>query len=552
MLKRLCIKNLAIIENVDITFSSGFTVLTGSTGAGKSLVIDSLSLLLGDRASSELIRTGEEKAYILGEFIVSSSRLSSLLSTLEIPFLENRLTIERIISKSKSAIKLNGVTITLTQLLQVAPYLADIHNQFDFQKILNPDNYLSIIDGYAYELVLPYLTSYKEAYQEYLDAKSRLEELKKKKEQLDANYDYYFYQYNELKAADLYVGEEQELEDALSLLKNYDKIYSLSQEALSIIRDDALDKIYLLEKTLRKLAALQSQYEEQSNILEEKYVELEDLFNTLKKQLNDLDYDPSSFETKMQRQADLLSLQRKYRKTSDELIAYRDELASLIKNQTSIDGDILEAKNALNVKFETLQKKASSLTTLRQKVAASIETDLSKTLEELMLKNRFKIAFNPQNPVEFTSNGADIVDFLIETNIGEGLKSLAKVVSGGEASRIMLGLKTIFIKAHKVSTLILDEIDTGISGEVASCVARKIKEISYATQVIAITHLPQVASVSDHHILIEKEVREGRTYSFIKELDLDEKIVEIAHLISGNKVTDSQLAYAKEMVLSSH
>ena len=267
--------------------------------------------------------------------------------------------------------------------------------------------------------------------------------------------------------------------------------------------------------------------------------------------MDSLDYDPSSLETMMQRQSDLASLKRKYRKSIEELIAFRDELETLLQQQESIDDDILKAEKEVQDAYEVMLKKGQGLTAVRQRIASSIEKELSKNLDDLLVRNRFKIEFIPQNPLQFNLNGMDQVDFLIETNIGEGLKPLAKIVSGGEASRIMLALKAVFVKAHKIPTVIFDEIDTGISGEAAQAVARKIKEISYARQVISITHLPQVASLSDHHILIEKEVKKDRTYVHIQELSLEDKIKEIAHLISGDKVTEKQLEYAREMVLSS-
>ena len=550
MLKRLSISNLAIIENAEISFSEGFSVLTGATGAGKSLVIDSLSLLLGARASSELIRTGEEKATIIGEFLTSSTRLASLLNQFEIPMLDGNLKVERIMSKNKSIVKVNEIAITLAELNQIAPFLADIHNQFDFQKILNEENYLNIIDGFALEMVSPYVSEYQEAYHRYHDCVHHLDDLKAKKKQIEDNQDFYSYQYKELKAADLKIGEEEELEDSLSLLRNYDKIYSLSKEASEIIHGDALDKLYDLKVVLSKMASFQHQYEESAAAVEDRYYELEDLFKSLKKSMDSLDYDPSSLETMMQRQSDLASLKRKYRKSIEELIAFRDELETLLQQQESIDDDILKAEKEVQDVYEVMLKKGQGLTAVRQRIAASIEKELSKNLDDLLVRNRFKIEFILQNPLQFNLNGMDQVDFLIETNIGEGLKPLAKIVSGGEASRIMLALKAVFVKAHKIPTVIFDEIDTGISGEAAQAVARKIKEISYARQVISITHLPQVASLSDHHILIEKEVKKDRTYVHIQELSLEEKIKEIAHLISGDKVTEKQLEYAREMVLS--
>ena len=547
MLKRLSIANLAIIENATVTFEDGFTVLTGATGAGKSLLIDSLSLLLGARASSELIRQGEEKATISGLFSVNSSRLKSELEALEIPCLDDQLLIERTISHSKNVIKANGVSLSLGALNRLTRILADIHNQFDFARIIDPDNYLSIVDGFAYDLLLPYKESYKKAYEEYQKQDKELQILLEEKAKVEERRDVYQYQLDELKAAALVEGEEESLERELSLLRNYDKIYSLTQEASQIVHEDFVDRLYELQKVLGKLASYQSQYEGVQKQLEEKYYELDDTLASLKKDLDDIDYDPGRLDELMQREADLSALKRKYKKDYGELLTYREELKDLLSQQKYGDEAITSKKAVVKQTYEEAAKKAQELTKVRKNVAKRIEKELQDTLSDLLLQSRFEISFLVS---DLTETGQDVVRFNIETNIGEGLKSLDKVVSGGEASRIMLAIKSIFIKANKVATVIFDEIDTGISGEVAKAVARKIEEIAHYTQVIAITHLPQVASLSDHHILVSKFVHDGRTYASVKELGLEEKIEEVAHLISGDKVTQTQLDYAREMVLS--
>lgn len=554
MLKRLVITNLAIIENVDVAFKEGFTVLTGETGAGKSLVIDSLSLLLGARASSELIRSGEDAANIKGFFELKSPRLEAILTNLEVPYNGGEIAIERLIGRAKSTIKVNGIPLTLTDLNKIAIYLADIHNQFDFEKILNPENYLEIIDGFSYELTTSFKKEYTALLTLYKQKKAEYDSLLEKKRKLDESRDFYEFQFKELKDSGLKKGEEEEIDSEISLLNNYDKIYSLSQEANAIIHEDFLDRLFELNKILSKLSEYQQQYKETHDKLDDRYYELTDLLDTLKKQLENIDYDPSHLNDLEQRQSDLASLKRKYRKTIPELITYRNELESLIGENADFEGDIKSKKKEVDDAFEACYQKGLELTTLRQKIAKSIEKELEQNMKDLLLKATFRVVFKPIDPalgdVVLKENGLDEVDFLIETNVGEGLKSLSKVISGGEASRIMLAFKAVFIKANRVSTVIFDEIDTGISGETAQAVAKKIHEISLSSQVIAITHMPQVASLSDHHILISKEVKGNRTYAHIKELTLDEKIRQVAYLISGGNVTEKQLDYAKEMVLS--
>lgn len=555
MLNRLTINNLAIIENIDVSFKEGFTVLTGGTGAGKSLIIDSLSLLLGERASSELIRGGEDKATIRGYFRLHSPRLEAILSSLGVESNDGEILIERVISKTKSQVKVNGVGISLSDLNKISKYLADIHNQFDFEKILNPENYLEIIDGFSYELTNNYKNEYTSLLNAYKARKGEYNDLLAKKAKLEESRDFYEFQYNELKAAGLSEGEEESIQEEISSIKNADKIYDLSQQANELIHEDFLDKLYEVNKLLEKLSSYQSQYSEIHDRLDERYYEIEDAFNTLKNEFSSFDYDPSKLDELEQRDSDLAELKRKYKKSIPELIAYRDELSSMIGDNSNFDEEIANKKDEMEEAFMAAFAKGKELTTLRKKLALGIEKELKRSLFDLLLKADFQIHFaevkESDGDAALKDNGLDEVDFLIETNVGEGLKSLSKIISGGEASRIMLAFKAIFIKANKVSTVIFDEIDTGISGEAAEAVAKKIHEISLSSQVLAITHMPQVASLSDHSILIAKEVKDGRTYAHAKELSLEEKINEVAHLISGGKVTPAQLEYAKEMCLSS-
>lgn len=551
MLKRLIIHNLAIFENVDVSFQDGFSVLLGETGAGKSLMIDSLSLLLGMRASSELIRSGENKASVTGYFSIERPELSAYLSKINVPMHDDEIVVERIIGINKNVVKINSVPVSLNDLIKISKYLANIHSQFDFEKILNPENYLDIIDGFSFELSTRLKDEYTSLLNQYKEKKEEYSLLLEKKAKLEEARDFYEYQYGELKAADLKEGEEEEISSEISLLRNYDKIYSLVQETNEIINGSFMDDFYRLSDNLAKLANYQKQYEESHEKIDERYYEIEDLLNNLKKEFRSLDYDPNRLNDLEQRDSDLSSLQRKYKKSIPELIAYRDELVTILGKNSSFEDSLEEKKEEVLQSLKEAISKAKELTLLRARNAKTIEKELTHSLKDLLLNVRFQILFKDEKEDESSlkENGIDDVDFLIETNIGEGLKPLSKVISGGEASRIMLSFKALFIKANRVPTVIFDEIDTGISGETAQAVARKIKEISLTTQVISITHMPQVASLSDHPILISKTVKDGRTYSNVKELSLEEKIRQIAYLISGGKVTEKQLEYAKEMVL---
>ena len=555
MLKRLCINNLAIISNIDSTFEDGFSVLTGETGAGKSLVIDSLSLLLGSRASTELIRKGEEKAIVKGYFEVNKPQLEALFLKLNIPYNQGEIEIERVIGRNKSYIKVNNTPTSLIDLSKIAPYLADIHSQFDFEKILNEDNYLGIIDGFSFDLISSYKEKYQVALNQYKVAKEAYSSLLDKQKQIDSNYDFYLYQYNELKQMDLKEDEEKQIQEEISLLENFDKIHSLQEETKQLLNGDFLDKFFELDNNLEKLSSYQEKYKEAYSLIDERYLELNDYLSSLKKKFDDIDYDPARLDELNQRQVDIITLKRKYKKDFNELLSYKDELSLLLENKDNLSNEINKKKEEMDKLFLLTLEKGKELSKIRQSLSNKIEKELERSLNDLLLKAKFKIMFAPTEKEDdsiFLESGIDKIDFLIETNVGEGLKSLSKIISGGEASRIMLAFKSLFIKANKVPTVIFDEIDTGISGETAQAVARKIKEISLSTQVISITHMPQVASLSDHHILISKIIKDGRTYAKMKELNLEEKIKQVAYLISGDKITPSQLEYAKEMVLGSN
>lgn len=555
MLKRLCINNLAIISNIDSTFEDGFSVLTGETGAGKSLVIDSLFLLLGSRASTELIRKGEEKAIVKGYFEVNKPQLEALFLKLNIPYNQGEIEIERVIGRNKNYIKVNNTPTSLIDLSKIAPYLADIHSQFDFEKILNEDNYLGIIDGFSFDLISSYKEKYQVALNQYKVAKEAYSSLLDKQKQIDSNYDFYLYQYNELKQMDLKEDEEKQIQEEISLLENFDKIHSLQEETKQLLNGDFLDKFFELDNNLEKLSSYQEKYKDAYSLIDERYLELNDYLSSLKKKFDDIDYDPARLDELNQRQVDIIALKRKYKKDFNELLAYKDELSLLLENKDNLSNEINKKKEEMDKLFLLTLEKGKELSKVRQSLSNKIEKELERSLNDLLLKAKFKIMFAPTEKEDdsiFLESGIDKIDFLIETNVGEGLKSLSKIISGGEASRIMLAFKSLFIKANKVPTVIFDEIDTGISGETAQAVARKIKEISLSTQVISITHMPQVASLSDHHILISKIIKDGRTYAKMKELNLEEKIKQVAYLISGDKITPSQLEYAKEMVLGSN
>ena len=553
MLTKLKVSNFAIIEDIELDLKNGLTVLTGETGAGKSLIIDCIGLLLGERAASEMIRQGEEKATVEGTFDNDSPLLRAALEKLNIPF-EGLLNIKRTISGQRNIVKINNETVSLGDLKNVALLLADIHLQFDSVKLFNVENYLSMVDGFSERLINEYLEKYRSSLEELRKQNNRYLELVKRIEEFNKNQDEYAYAYQEINALNLSEGDEEAIEARIALLSNYDKIYALSMENKELADGSSLEDVYRIKENVSSLEKYDLDYQDYSKRLNEAYYEIEDIFNEIKRKADNLDYDPNELDSLIEKSRAIASLKKKYGKTCDELIKYAEELKELLKNKEDHQVLLNEEKEKLvNVYNDTYQR-AIDVHNIRKDIGVKIAKDIEKSLGELGLNCRFLvdvIAKDKANDVDlslFNDDGVDTVEFNIETNLGEGLKPLAKVVSGGELSRVMLAIKMLYVKTHHIETIIFDEIDTGISGEIASKVAKKIKELSYAHQVITITHLPQVACLSDHHIRIAKNVKDKRTYASAKELNLDEKIYEIASLISSGKVTEKQLEYAKELV----
>lgn len=555
MLIKLKVQNFAIIEDIEIDFKDGLTVLTGETGAGKSLIIDCIGLLLGERAASEMIRQGEEKAIVQGVFDNNTPLLRAALEKAGVPEKDGLIEIKRTISSTKNVVKINDTTITLNELKYIMSLIADIHQQFDMVKLFNNENYLAMVDGFNSRLVNQYLDKYLLSFNALKEQANSYNALVKRIDEFNRNQEEYEYAYSEIKALGLKENEEEEINSEISLLENYDKIYSLLMESKELMDGDALNNIYTIKENVSKLSEYQNEYQDYIERLNNAYYELEDMFEEIKKKADYLNYDPEHLDALIERSHAINALKKKYNKTFDELRAYEDELNALLKYKEDYSILLKEEKDKLQAAYDETYTRAMDLHKVREDIGLSITKDLEKTLNELALSCRFNVAVIGKEKDAnldisiFNETGIDTIEFFIETNIGEGLKPLAKVVSGGELSRIMLAIKLLYVKAQKIGTIIFDEIDTGISGDVASKVAKKIKELSYGHQVITITHLPQVASLSDHHIRIAKKVSNNRTYTTIKELSLDEKIYEIASLISSGKVTDKQLEYAKEMVM---
>lgn len=552
MLKELTIKNFAIIEDITIFFDDGMTALTGQTGAGKSLIIDSIGLLLGERADGDMIRYGSKKASIKGVFEVTNDNARKILDQYDI--MGKEITIYREINdNSKNVIRVNDKNITLNQLKAIGFSLADIHVQHDTFRLINPDTYIDLLDHYGDSRLFEAFNEYQYSLSIYKDSLKKYQEILTKNKNLNDKIDLLKFQYEEIGALDIKDNELKTLEEEINKMANYDKIYHNLNQAYEFISN--VDNIYEAYQALNKIKEFDSFYDEASLKLSGFFYEIEDIRGEINNQISNLDFDPEELDSMNQRYNDITNLLKKYKMTYNELLSYYQKIKEEIMLTENYDEYLNEVKEKLISDYHNLIKKGEALTELRKKNALKLSSDLIKECIDLDLENMdFEVSFketisrNDFAKDTFNDNGIDKIDFLITLNKGEPKKPLSKVASGGELSRIMLAFKSIFAKIQRLSLIVFDEIDSGISGVAAAKMAQKIYQISKITQVLCITHLPHVASIADNHIHIYKIESDNRTKTDIKKLSDDDRIKEIAMMISGNKLTPSSLLNAKELL----
>jgi DNA repair protein RecN (Recombination protein N) len=557
MIKSLTVRHFAIIDQMEVEFKDGMTVLTGETGAGKSLIIDAIGLLLGDRANQEMIRTGENAASVSGVFSIESERLKAALNQNKIPFWNDQLTIFRELSiQNKNTIKINDLTVTLVQLKEITRHLADIHSQFDTQRLLSPQNYLELIDGFRPDVLMPYLEKYLFELSAYQAAIKNYSEWLTMQKELDGKLEIYQFQLKELSALNLIENEEETLEKEASVLANFDKINLALNQAILTFENGLTDQLYTLQTQLETLTDNGMDLSAENIRTKDAYYELEDLEKTLKRKLRDLAFDPEELNRINERLNDLDKIKHKYKKTVSELIAYLQMISSSIDQSENYGDYLAKMKKTVETTHKQLVSAAMSITKVRKEIAKQVEKELSLVFKDLVLNNTiFQIEFKTADTTDplkkdvFTSNGVDQVEFMISTNVGESIKPLSKTASGGEMSRIMLAFKTIFIRSQNLSTMIFDEIDTGISGHVAKQIAKKLRSIANSCQVLSISHVPQVVAIARHQLRVSKKEVNKRTVALIKELSFEERVNDIAEMISGEKLSETGIQGAKELLL---
>ena len=556
MLLKLSVKNFVIIEDVEIDFKSGMSVITGETGAGKSLIIDTINLLLGERADTEMIRDGFDQASILGVF-TNDSNIKELLNKYNVKE-ESNLTIERIISKTKNIIKINNTVITLQILKHFSKYLADIHIQNDTMKLFNPDTYIDFLDPKNDLKFDKLINDYTKLLYDYKDSLKTYNLVLKGQKETIEKLEFLEYTNKELDALDLEEGIDIKLEEEIKKLENFDKISNNLKEAYNNLESDnysSLDYIYDSAKCLEKISSYDDKYAEYNEKLLDIYYIGTEIKDLISKELNSLDYDEEELNIKVERLNEINKVKDKYKMNLSELIEYNKKISLEISMVNNYDEILEEKKNECVSSFNKVVEAAKKIHDYRLKLASSMEKAIIKECIDLDLSNTsFNIELkendisNPFNDSIFLNNGIDICDFLISFNKGESKRSLHKVASGGEASRIMLAFKSFFAEKSEVSLMIFDEIDSGVSGITAKKISDKMYEISKKLQVICITHLPQVAARGDNHIFIYKEENNNRTYTKVKELNKDERIEEIATMLSGDRLSVYALEHAKELL----
>lgn len=552
MLQTLSIKQFAIIDELEIQFSDGLTVLSGETGSGKSIIIDAIGQLIGMRASSDYVRHGEKKAIIEGIFDIDNSKDAiHVLQDLNIDIDEDFLLVKReIFSSGKSICRINNQTITLQDLRKVMQELLDIHGQHETQSLLKQKYHLQLLDDYAGEQYSDLLSQYHEVFNQYKSKCKELEELESADQALLQRLDLMKFQLEELTEASLKEGEVDQLESDIKRIQNSEKLsLALNNAHLTLTDENAItDRLYELSNFLNEINDIvPDKYVTLKEEVDQFYYTLEDAKHELYDEMTNTEFDEQVLNELESRMNLLNNLKRKYGRDVSELIAYQGKLENEINKIENYEQSTSQLREEINDLYQQVIKVGKSLSEKRRKVARELRDHIVSEIQNLQMKDaNLEISFKPLD--EPNIEGIEFVEFLISPNKGEPLKSLNKIASGGELSRIMLALKSIFVQSRGQTAILFDEVDSGVSGQAAQKMAEKMRDIAEYIQVICISHLPQVATMSDHHLLISKHTTEDRTTTQVKELENDDRIDEVARMISGASVTDLTRENAKEMI----
>ncbi|MGN0457655.1 MAG: DNA repair protein RecN [Eubacterium sp.] len=551
MLKSLSIENIAVIEKADIEFTNGFNVLTGETGAGKSIVVDAINAILGERTSKELVRHGTDNANVTAVFDDINEEVKAKLIELGLPLdIDGGLMLSRRISSlGKSSCRVNGTPCTVSVLKEIGTGLVNIHGQHDSQQLLNPDYHYKFVDMYGDDKEC--LEKYLQAFKALLATRRRLKELTADAETKDRQLELLEYQINEISQGDIKVGETEQLKARKNVILNSQSIVNALNSVLSAFNgDDDFSGMQTLAQTALKDISTVSGVDGDLKEISDRLSSLDDIIETVKdltaSKLESVDFSENELEAIEERLNLYHNFSNKYGETEEDMLNY---LETAVKKRDSIvnsDEELEKLNREYDEIFEKTVTLADELSKNRREIAKRLESDIKEQLEFLdMPKIQFVVSFEKGN---LSSTGYDRIEFLISTNPGEPPKPLAKIASGGELSRIMLAIKNIIAKNDTVDTLIFDEVDTGVSGRASRKIGLKLKSVGDFTQVICVTHSAQIASLADSHYLIEKKFDEHSTYTNVKQLDYEGRRYELARIMGGFDITDTLLKSAEELL----
>ena len=550
MLNSLSIKNVAVIDSLEVDFNNGLSVLTGETGAGKSIIIDSINMILGVRADRELIRHGCEKAMVQAVF-ECDDETCKLLCDNDIDVEDNQVIITRTLTaEGKSVAKINGTVVTLSLLRDISGKLVNIHGQHDNQALLTPSQHVSFLDAYAKNSIER--DEYIQLYTEMRNIESRLKQLNTQENEKLRRIEMLEYQIKEIETANLTVGEEEDLKEQRDIFANAEKIAKAVDISYKNLYDNdelqsAYDGISIAVDSLGGVSDINNELKNAYNTLSELMYSIEDVAHDLRSFADGIEFNEATLNEIEERLELISKLKRKYGNSIAEIIEFHNKSQAELNDLVMSEEKTKQLLDELEVIRKKLTLAGKKLTDTRKKAAKELENKVCTSLHELNMENS-KFSTDIKEAAEFMSDGMDCVEFVISTNPGEPLKPLTKIASGGELSRVMLAIKSALAYADKVDTLIFDEIDTGVSGNAAMKIASKLKEIAQLKQVLCITHLPQPAAAADNHYLIQKDIINGSASTTVKLLDFEMRVEELSRIIDGSGAGELSKQHAREML----
>lgn len=545
-------KNCALVEELRLTIDKNLNILTGETGSGKSIIIDALGLCLGNKYDKSFLRKGTDKGFVETVFYSENENLKRIMSENDIDMEDGIITIARVIySDGKSTARVNGRTVKLSLLKEIVSYLIDVHGQHQNQLLFDPSRHLKFIDAFAGETIVDAKMEYKELYSEYSKVKSELLRLNDNKDEMEIQreIDLLKFQIDEIEAANLNPEEYEELIQKRDVFRNSEKIFNnlnVSYEAIHNSEINAIDIVGRVVSELSSIASFDKKIGDIYNEVERIMYELQDLSGEIRDYKDSINFEPYELEQIEIRLNDINNLRRKYGDTIEDIFNFHEKISKRLYDILNRDEEKERLKKKLESIEKELYKKSEVLTEIRKEQAEKMAALLIEELDSMDMKNvRFCTEFSDRY---FTAEGRDFAEFMISFNVGEDLRPISKVASGGEISRFMLAFKTILADTDEIETLVFDEIDTGISGIAAQNVGEKLSDIATKKQIICITHLPQIAANADTHYCIEKKTDGERTFTVVEKLDADGRKREISRLISGKQITEKTIEHAKEIL----